>query len=96
MPAHNHYWRGPGWQRRARTLNQLATLDPHTLCWFCKRTLDKHPPTKSGRKAKWSQEHVRKGDPTSPVVSAVLGCNSRDGAEYINALRQAEPHSERW
>lgn len=87
-------WRGPGWARRAKRLNAIASANPDTKC-TCGRRLDEHPRTRTGNPPTWSQEHLVKGNPHSPVVPMVLGCNSSEGASYGNRMR-AQGYDREW
>lgn len=74
---------------RSRLVREAAYADPSTRCWRCGRTLDQHPPHKTGAPPRWTAGHVRDGDPTSPLLPEASTCNKTAGARYGNRLRGA-------
>lgn len=43
---------------RSRRITAAARANPDTPCWRCGRTLDQHPPHKSGANPRWHAGHV--------------------------------------
>ena len=87
MPKPAHY-RGT-FHVDSRRVRDAAYADPLTLCWRCGRTLDQHPPHKTGKPATWTAGHVIDSDPTSPLLPEASTCNKSAGARYGNRLRGA-------
>ena len=61
-------------QVNARKVCDLATANPLTLCWSCKRPLQAHPPHTNGDPARWTGGHTVRGSTTAtpwlrPMVS---------------------------
>lgn len=69
---------------RSAQVRAAAYANPATPCWRCGRTLEQHPPTKTGNPPRWSAGHLRDGDPQSPLLPEVLSCNARAGAPIGN------------
>jgi len=79
---------------RSRLVREAAYADPDTRCWRCGRTLDQHPPHKTGKPPHWTAGHVRDGDPTSPLLAEASTCNYAAGARLGN--RRRRHRSLRW
>ena len=78
------------YDRRRAELVARANADPSTRCSMpgCGRTLAEHPLTKSGKRPTWTTDHVRPGDPLSPLRLAVSSCNYAAGARLGNERRR--------
>lgn len=72
-------WRGTH-KRRAKQLCDAGYANPDARCWLCGHPLG-HPTHRyrSGRSSHWQADHVRRGDPTSPLRLAASLCNERRG-----------------
>jgi hypothetical protein len=88
-------WRTGTYTVQAKAVRAKAYADPRTVC-PCGRTLAQHPPTRSGNPATWSADHVRPGDPTSPLRPMVLGCNASAGAAHGNRMRRGLRTTRDW
>ena len=75
---------------RSRIVRQAAYADLTTRCWRCGRTLDQHPPHKTGKPARWTAGHVIDSDPTSPLLPEASTCNYREGAKLGNRRLRAK------
>lgn len=82
-PAHR---RGT-YSARASQVTQAAYNDPETRCGMCGQTLADHPPTKTGKPQTWDADHLRPGDPLSPLRPVAASCNRAAGGA-IGAERQ--------
>lgn len=80
MARRDPHYRGD-YDARARRLTRAAAADPFTRCWRCGRTLQDHPPHKTGRPARWTAGHVLDGNPASPLLPEASTCNYTAGAE---------------
>lgn len=90
MPKAPHH-RGT-FQRRAFAVRRAAYADSSTRCWRCGRTLDEHPPTKTGKPPRWSAGHLNDGQVNGPLAPEVISCNMAAGAR----LRQNQPTPLTW
>ena len=90
-PAH---YRG-GYHVAARRVRDAAKADPTTCCWRCGRTLDMHPPHKTGKPPTWTAGHVIDGDPASPLRPEASTCNYRAGAIAGNRKRRQQQRPRR-
>lgn len=60
-----------GYHQAAARLRNEANADPTTRCWLCGLLrIDGDP---------WTADHVRPGDPDSPLAVAHRSCNSSRG-----------------
>ncbi len=82
------------YQTRSRTIRDAAYANPNTTCYHCGWTLDQHPNPRAGNPPKWSAEHIRPGDPTSPLAPSVLGCNAAAGRAMQDTQWKAS--TKRW
>lgn len=82
-------WHAGSYHVTSRRIREQAAADPLTQCWRCGRTLDQHPPHKTGKPARWTAGHVVDSDPTSPLLPEASTCNKSAGARYGNRLRGA-------
>lgn len=87
-----------GYDRRRAAMLASANADPSTRCAMpgCGRTLAEHPNTKSGKRPTWTVDHVRPGDPLSPLRLAVSSCNFAAGARLGNERRRRLRTSVDW
>jgi hypothetical protein len=69
-------WRGPGWDRRAAQVRRNAK--PTDLCHFCNQPLGTGP---------LDADHLRPGDPHSPLAAVHATCNRSAGATDGNRRR---------
>lgn len=76
-PSHR---RGAHGQKAAKRVVDAAKADPRTLCWRCGRTLEQHPPHKSGRAAYWTAGHTVDRSPHCPLLPEASVCNYSAGA----------------
>lgn len=79
---------------QARRIRTLAYANPDTRCGRCGRTLAKHPPTKTGKAARWQAGHVIDGQVNGALRPEADVCNAAAGAR----LRHQKPErtSRRW
>jgi hypothetical protein len=81
----------------SRRVTAAAYANPLTPCWRCGRTLDQHPPTKTGRPPRWSAGHLVDGQVNGPLLPEVLSCNARAGGKLRHANAKKRSHtSTRW
>ena len=82
-------WRGADYTRKRNTLVNQANTNPDARCAMdgCGLRLDEHPNTKTGKRPGWTADHVRPGDPRSPLRLAASSCNYSAGARHGNRMR---------
>jgi hypothetical protein len=96
-PRDSHY-RGD-YDRRRATLVEAAYANPATRCGMlpgdrvplgagCGLTLAEHSLTKTGRRQRWTADHVRPGDRFSPLRPVATSCNCAAGTRLANARRR--------
>jgi hypothetical protein len=81
-PSHR---RGSHGQKAAKRVVDAAKANPHTLCWRCGRTLEQHPPHKSGRPAFWTAGHTVDTSSTCPLLPEASVCNFSAGGRMQRA-----------
>lgn len=106
MAPRDPHYRGD-YDRRRAALIAAANANPLTRCGMlpgdrvplgagCGLTLLEHPPTKTGRRQKWTADHVRPGDPSSPLRPVATSCNCSAGTKLANARRRRLRTTIRW
>jgi hypothetical protein len=82
-------WRGAEYVKRRNAMVARANVDPDARCEMpgCGLRLDEHPNTKTGKRPEWTADHVRPGDPHSPLRLAASSCNYSAGARHGNTMR---------
>lgn len=68
-------WRGPAWDKRSRQ----ARANPPNVCHFCQLPITPGQPLDA--------DHIRTGDPTSPIIATHRSCNRSHGATHGNNQR---------
>lgn len=86
MPAHSRVHYAGSYRQRAALVRRNAYANPDTRCGICGSTLAM-PPHKPGDT--WDADHVRPGDPSSPLRPAAASCNRSKGAAEGNRNRRA-------
>lgn len=70
--------------RQARLVRDAANRNPNTTCWRCGRTLDQHPPHKTGKPATWTAGHINDGQAGGPLAPEASTCNYSAGTRLRN------------
>ena len=73
---------------RSKAVRLYAYANPATPCGMCGLTLAAHGMTKTGKRPTWDADHLRPGDPTSPLRPVVASCNRAAGGA-LGRARQA-------
>ena len=104
-PRDRHY--AGDYDRRRDAVLRAARANPATRCGMlpgdsaplgagCGLTLAEHAPTKTGRRQTWTADHVRPGDPSSPLRPVAMSCNCAAGTRLANQRRRRLRTTVRW